>query len=154
MYWKYRKSKRAKLLSAAEETAKEILFLLQSGCCSTTEILIQTAHTKAGQTLSCFEKTLAAYEGGGDLYAAWRENAALFCDDNRLLRRDKALIRQLVLLLGSMELNRQVAAYENLANALAKEKEEAKRKSSVEGNAAVKVGLLCGLGLGLLFWQP
>ncbi len=154
MYWKYRKSRRAKLLSAAEETAREILFLLKSGCFSTTEILSQTAHTKSGQTLSCLSKTLVDYESGGDLYAAWKENAGSFCEENSLSHRDRALILQLLLLLGSMELSRQIAAYESLADSLAKEKEEAKQKNSVEGNAAVTVGLLCGLGLRLLFWQP
>jgi hypothetical protein len=151
LWYKRKQQKRERILKAAQQTAEEILFLLQCGCYSTLEILQALLPV---EELPCIRTTLLAVQDGADLHQAWETECQLFCQKQHLNTQDAACIRQLVTLLGSMELTEQCAALEALQKRLQEKSALAAQKNKVDGNAAVKIGLLCGMGIGLLLWHP
>lgn len=154
IYSRSKQLQRVKILSALADCIGEILFLLQSGFYSTAEILDICVKTTAGERLSCLGASKAAAENGEDLYEAWERESAAFCKKHGLDTAQAAIMEQMIRLLGSMDYAGQCAAYAALADKAGRLRDTAQEKYRKNGAAAVKIGLLGGIGLGLLLWKP
>ncbi len=153
LFDKMRRQRKAKIYAAALEIAQEIRYLLQTGCFDTLQILSLCAKTKSGEQLDCLQATLTAVLDGADLYETWETNLSAYCKKHRITQQEAVSLQQLVRLLGSMDYEKQCAAYEGVIQKLRTQKELSEQNQRVIGNASVKIGLLCGLGLGILLWQ-
>ncbi len=151
---KLRRRNRAKTIAAFLLVAQEISFRLQTDCPDTFEILRCCTDSKAGKSLHCLTETMVLLQAGEDLYTVWEERAALFCQKQHLTASEQAAAIQVIYLLGSMEKELLCHAYAGLIQRLQVYKEAAEQSDKTAGAASVKIGLLCGIGLGLLFWQP
>lgn len=149
-----RQAKRVRILTALYDCTEEILFLLQSGMYDTGSILSACMKTEAGETLTCLSNTLARMEQGEDLYDAWEREAQIFCGQNAMEPKTVPVMRQMIRLLGSMDYTGQCSGYQLLLGRLGKLKEDAVKRQQTDGMTAVKIGLLSGIGLGLLLWNP
>lgn len=154
IYSRSKQLQKVKLLSALTDCIGEIRFLLQSGFYSTAEILDICVRTTAGEKLTCLGTTIEAVNNGEDLYEAWERESAAFCKQHGLDAPQTAVMEQMIRLLGSMDYAGQCAAFASLADKAALLRDAAQEKYSKNGMAAVKIGLLCGIGLGLLLWKP
>ena len=143
-----------KVLSAAYDLVCQMQYALRSEMLGTPELLEKAAKSDAGKVLTCFQAVLTAVDAGEDLYAAWERECAAFGAEKRLSETDAALIQKTVLLLGNLDYLGVCDAYAELAQALKQRKEYASEQNRVHGDASVKIGLLCGLGVGLLLWRP
>ncbi len=151
---KDRMHRQVKILRAAAECVGQMLYLLKSGCCSSMEILSSCAKSKVGQQLPCLMQTYQAVNAGEDLYQAWAENLSAFCAAHRIEQKYIPLLQEMVNLLGSMDYMTQCEAYQALSQRLMQAKQEEETRYQKNGVAAVKIGLLGGLGIGLLLWKP
>lgn len=154
VYSKTRQHKKVKILSACADCVSEIIFLLQSECYSTAEILNICAGLPVGEVLECLGTSVEAVDNGEDLYTAWDREADLFCKKNGIDPEDVPVIKQTVKLLGSMDYAKQCAAYQALSVKICTQRDKAMQQYRVNGTAAVKIGLLSGIGIGLLLWRP
>ncbi len=154
VYDDLRRKKKAEIFAAFYDFAEEMLYLLQSGCYGTSEILERCAASKAGETLPCIKQTLTAVGEGEDLHLVWEEKCGAFCKANGIANADAAVLMRTVKLLGSMEHGYLCTALAGLKDKLQTLCTKAKEDRRIRGAASVKIGLLVGVGLGLLLWQP
>lgn len=151
---KIRMHRQVKIWSAAYAFCDRVRYALSGSCMPTIEILTEAADSSIGSVLTCLCTTLEKQRNGEDLYAAWEAEVAAFCKANGISSEDAVLLQKTVGMLGGLDLLGSCAAYDGLAESLRKRKELAVEKHQKQGTAAVKIGLLAGLGLALLLWQP